>query len=895
MNLPLKYIGCFLLASNFLFAQNLHRIQVCLAYPANPAENNLCTIKVNETIVRVAAKDTCLFVVSKSNKVAILVEADGFLPQKFYFNIDTLKNEILSVLMTEKINQLREVIIKTGSLVSYRGDTLILKVDSTLAKPHANAKELLEKMAGVLVDKDGQVRVMGKAVNRVMVDGNLLFGSNSKATLEAIKSDMVKQLEIVDKGTVELNIRLKEDKKNGVYGEIGTTIGTSNTNLLNARVNKISPKKLINFFFNSNNLNERSLSSQSESQIFRNTFFNSINNGAYSVISNAISDGAQMRPNRFNRAPSVSDNNGLSRSTSAGLNYNAKSLKSQWTGYLLLDYDNQKVFKNEDVARTFSQSQQLENTQSQNSLNRIRVWNHLTGTININAKNTIRLSNAIAFKDENQVVSSLQLSKIVEENKVINEGIFNSASNQSNQNFSASQQLQYEHRYERPAKVTSFYVGNYYQTQTNNKDFNNSLQKNSLVFANHNRIAKEQYEHFLSIQAIHSTPLSRKLLLELKADVVFDYSNTNQMGYRIIDSISTLSVSPKLSIADFRVIDNQVQLQSNFLFKSAKWSIAGGLNRWNWHTTRKDARHYFADTLNTKLIPQFYISYQFDKYTKLSFKYEGNKPILPNSDLLFPIIDSSMIQRLSIGNPKLINSIQQQYEMRFQTNILGKNPLNLSVKYQQTDNPVVPQTRFDFLGFPTQSYTQAGRVKQIDVFTFWGNFSSQTAINYHLVGIFSNQEFLNLVDTKINKIQNNMYLILGSLKFRGLKDLTAQLDFQYLLLRQNGKSSNNQGDAALRVEAKIAPKLYFESNTRINLLRNLDSQPIAYSLSNINLYGYGLKGEKMRFSLGINNIFNVKNTYLFSSTDNFRQIQSINRLPRFFTIGLTFYVEKWKK
>jgi hypothetical protein len=168
-------------------------------------------------------------------------------------------------------------------------------------------------------------------------------------------------------------------------------------------------------------------------------------------------------------------------------------------------------------------------------------------------------------------------------------------------------------------------------------------------------------------------------------------------------------------------------------------------------------------------------------------------------------------------------------------------------------------------------------------------------VNYHLLGLLGNQEFINVIDNVANKIQTNTYLVLGSFKLNHFKKLTTQLDFQYVLVKQNSQSANFQGDVTLKLEAKLTPKLYIESNTKFNVLKNLDNALISYPLSNFNVYGYTLKNEKLRFSVGINNVFDVQNTYLFGSADNFRQVQSINRLPRLFTVGLTFYMEKWQK
>lgn len=885
----------FFLVSGFLFAQKpfSKNLQICIHFASPINKPVVCSFATNKIRYQFTAKDTCLTITTVSKFIEIIIETEGFLTQKIQFKSDTLTQQSLQVVMKEKIIQLREVKINSGSRISYRGDTLIIKTDSIPIKPHANASELLQKTPGVMIDKQGQITVMGKNVSKVMVDGETMFGGNSKATLEAIKGDMVKQLEVVDKGRVELNIRLREDKNNGAYGEITGNLGTQRTQLMNVRLNVISPKRFINFFLNSNNQNERSLSPQNESQILSNTFSNGIN-GAYSIV-NTIVGGVQTSTNRFNQAPSVSDNDGISRSSSMGLNYNNRVSKNKWLGYLLVDYEDRNARNDKETIRLFNQNQQVENAQINTVLQRFRAWGNMSGTIKINEKNVLRVSNVLIFRNENEEKKTSQIIKITDQKITLNEGSFDSYLGQKQRVFRTAQQLQWEHRYQRPAKVTSLHVGHFYETQGIGQNFYNLLRKSNVFFKNNNELNNFAQQEFVTFQAVHSVPLNRRLLWETKVDFQWDFFQKDQTGFRVVDSIATRIPSSSLSINDFTVSNQLLQLQTDFLYKLPKLSVVIGLTGWRWATHRAESKGSLLSYADTKLSPLAFLNYQFDRNTKLSLKYTQNTLLLPNTNQLFPVVDSSMIQRIQIGNPQLLNSLQQQYEVRFQTTIAQTNAVSVSLQWGETQNPIVPLTNFDFLGFPTQSLTQFGKIKQLNVLAFWGNFSTKSKWNYHFVGIWNNQEFLNIVGDKPNIVRTNNYILIGDVKFSGIKNITTQLDFQWAFFKQRATALNHQGVVTFKIDAKLTERFYLESNTQTTVFKNFSSELGVYPLSNLQLYGYTFKNNKVRFSAGIHNIFDVRNLYRISVADNFRQIQSVNRLPRFFTIGTTFYVERWKK
>ena len=76
-----------------------------------------------------------------------------------------------TVHLTPKSKLLSEVIVKSGSPIKIKGDTLVYTADSFKVRPGANVEELLRRLPGITVDKNGQITAMGERVTEVLVDG----------------------------------------------------------------------------------------------------------------------------------------------------------------------------------------------------------------------------------------------------------------------------------------------------------------------------------------------------------------------------------------------------------------------------------------------------------------------------------------------------------------------------------------------------------------------------------------------------------------------------------------------------------------------------------------------------------------------------------------------------
>jgi len=97
---------------------------------------------------------------------------------KFFAVTEANKNVSLNnVVMNDKTKLLDEVVVQSEAPpVTLIGDTVQYNAGSFKTQPNANVEDLLKKLPGVKVDKDGTVKRREKKVQKVLVDGKEFFG-----------------------------------------------------------------------------------------------------------------------------------------------------------------------------------------------------------------------------------------------------------------------------------------------------------------------------------------------------------------------------------------------------------------------------------------------------------------------------------------------------------------------------------------------------------------------------------------------------------------------------------------------------------------------------------------------------------------------------------------------
>ena len=176
------------------------------------------------------------------------------------------------------IKTLGEVVVTGIVPVVIKQDTVQFNADAFKTRPNATVEDLLKKIPGVQVDKDGNVQAQGEQVQKVYVDGKEFFGNDPKLATKNLTADMVESVQVfddmseqarftkVDDGsrTKAINIKLKKDKNKGVFGRALAAGGNSSDNGFryegNLSLNAFKGTERISLLFNANNINKQGFS-----------------------------------------------------------------------------------------------------------------------------------------------------------------------------------------------------------------------------------------------------------------------------------------------------------------------------------------------------------------------------------------------------------------------------------------------------------------------------------------------------------------------------------------------------------------------------------------------------------------------------------------------------------
>lgn len=202
---------------------------------------------------------------------------DGFEPQTLDLDLTKLGKrqfdyEIAPIyLKRERRHELHEVAVTATKVKFYnRGDTIVYNADAFQLAEGSMLDALIEQFPGVTLDDNGVIKVNGRTVESLILNGKDFFNGNKELMLKNIGSYMVRNVEVYDKagfrseiagadigdGQYVMDVKLKREYMMGV--NINTEAGYGSDDRYLGRIFSMAFTQTaqISAFFNANNLNE---------------------------------------------------------------------------------------------------------------------------------------------------------------------------------------------------------------------------------------------------------------------------------------------------------------------------------------------------------------------------------------------------------------------------------------------------------------------------------------------------------------------------------------------------------------------------------------------------------------------------------------------------------------
>lgn len=170
----------------------------------------------------------------------IIVSMVGYVPQKLPVVVKNADVQLKIVRLKEDVQALAVLDVKgQAAEMIVKGDTIEYNTAAYNVNENAMVEDLLKKMNGVEVDKEGKVTINGEEIKSVRVDGKKFFGNDVQSATKNIPADMIKSIQVIDeKSTMAkltgfeddeteriINLRLKDDRKKGVFGNYSGALG----------------------------------------------------------------------------------------------------------------------------------------------------------------------------------------------------------------------------------------------------------------------------------------------------------------------------------------------------------------------------------------------------------------------------------------------------------------------------------------------------------------------------------------------------------------------------------------------------------------------------------------------------------------------------------------------
>ena len=462
----------------------------------------------------------------------------------FFTIMDNKKNAELGTIVMSDVNKVLSEVVITDEAppVTLINDTIQYNAGSFKTTPNASVEQLLKKLPGIKVEKDGSIKAQGEKVDRVLVDGKEFFGNDPKIATRNLPADAIDKVQVYDKqsdqaqltgfddGNYEktINLKLKKDKKKGLFGKVNEGAGSKERYEGKFNVNSFKGARQFSAIGMGNNTNAEGFSFM-DILNFTGALSQMQRNGGNANISMSSDDAAAMGINGGNR------NSGINTAWGGGLNYNniiGTKLDLQ-SNYFYNRYNPnaeshiQRQYILPDSSYFYKQNSFNDNLNNTHRLN-------LNMLYQIDSFNSIRITPSFNYqKTGNKSLNDYQT--LSEDNALINEGVSNSTS--GNEGFNFRNDIIYRRKFSRKGRTLSLAL----QTNLNESNGNGSLlsvnsfynpdgsliQRDTLNQQNNSEGDLRSY----NARVVYTEPLWKRSLLEFSAGKSNSKSTADKTTY----------------------------------------------------------------------------------------------------------------------------------------------------------------------------------------------------------------------------------------------------------------------------------------------------------------------------------------------------------------------------
>ena len=816
-----------------------------------------------------------------------------------------------SIMLKDK-SILEEVSVKAQRPpVVVSGDTLEFNAEAFKTKPNAVVEDMLKKMPGVEVDRDGTIRVNGKRISRVLVNGRDFFNGDPKMATRNLSADAIDKVQVFDKSsdqseftgvddgnkTPTLNLKLKKDKKNAAFGKATMAAGTKDRYDGQFNINKFSGDQQLSAIGMANNTNRQGFSIM-DMLNFTGQSRRMMSGGGARIVINNDNDDEFGLP-----VAGINNSQGITRTIAGGINYSDvwKKKTEVNASYLYnnLNLDNTRNTSRRNIlpgnAFTYLQNSSTENQTSSNRFN-------FSVDHKIDSFNSLKLTSVVGYqKGNNERRSDYQ--SFIPNDKTLNNGFSNTRN--STEGYVTSQELLFRHKFKKKGRTLSATASMQYNDSRGrgNQQAINNFYENGVI---NQRDTLDQQTRLRSVtqsygvNANYTEPLSKRSLLEFRG---FYNSSFGDLDRKTYDYNINSGKHDKMNRILSNAFENRYTYTGgglSFRTQQKKYGYGVGANlqyaQLNSHL--KDSAFRVKQDF-TNLLPVANFNYNFSRTKTMRVDY-NTSTTQPTAKQLQPVKDISDPLNVISGNPSLKQSYSHNASLQyFNASPAQQKNFFVFLNYSAVQNAIVYNDSINSSGARSSKPVNANGVYNLMANVDRG-FRIKKLNTRVDVGLNANyNRSVNFINDDRNKtsILSLMPRINFSYSYKEIFDISAGARVSYNNARYSLQPSlnNNYWRQVYEMEATVNLPAGFSLNSDISYTAytgrsNGFNSRIALWNASVSKQVFKSKKGEIKFSAF--DLLNQNRGVDRNGNTTFVEDIQYKTLQRYFTLGFTYSLQK---
>lgn len=690
-------------------------------------------------------------------KVSFVGYGDEY--RNFAVTNETRRVRLDSIRLKTDALLLKEAVIEAQmAQVQVVDDTVVFNAEAFRVPEGSMLEELIRKLPGYEVGDDGTVTYNGQTVSKILVDGKEFFSNDKSIAMKNLPANMVKKIKSyekksdlaevtgIDDGEEELvlDLTVKDDAKKGWFSNIDlgygrptqeTAYDINNLYTVKGSVNRFKENEFYSVILSTNNVNDNGFPGVGGRG--GRGGGNGMNQSSMGGFTMARNFGEEVKKNKTR----------YSLGGNVRFSHRDSDSQSMTASETFLTQGSDNSFSN-------STSRSLSNNLSLNADMRFE-WNPDTmtnivfrpGVSHSTSGNSSENLSATFNKDPYEVLDEHFADEAYGplDSAWVDDSRINFSSRQSaggSENTSVNGNIQFNRRFGNRGRNLTLRVAGGYNTSesySNSTSFTRFYQRNdsTSTINRYNTTPSKNYNY--NARAMWSEPLWDATFLQLSYQFDYRYNDSKRSTFDLPDYLEDWQLpdwilpddyerylSEELSrFATYENFDHDITAQLRLIREKYNMNVGFSLlpqrSKMNYQYMGHD-----IDTVRTvfNFTPTMNFRYRWSKQRSLRINYRGRSSQPSMTDLL-PITDDSNPLNITMGNPGLKPTFNNNLNVRFQDfNVDRLQNISANVGMGSTLNSIVNKI--------TYNEETGGRISQpTNLDGWWSNWNANAGIAYN--------------------------------------------------------------------------------------------------------------------------------------------------------------------